>query len=239
MSSAPSLSGSHALSSASDEEESEYILRTQRLHWVRTALSAIIAFAAIAVVGCEGHSLIYYHQTDSFAKVQLFLWPKHVDLRPTHTLVATGAIIAALAALYTVVSLLPSPHPRTILLNALGSICALIGLVAAISAVGFIARLPGAFIFNDSSYGETIHSWTCKWAAVGGEETQDGDIISPSNFKRLCVETRVSFVLMCVLIGLETVFGAAAGLGWWLAIGMGKKRSAAAVDFETVTETKS
>jgi len=238
MSSAPSLSGSHALSSASDEQESEYILRTRRLHWARTALSVIITFAATAVLGCEAHSLIYYHQTHSFSKFWLFLWP-HIDLRPTHSLIATGAIITALAVLYTAVSFLPSPHPRTILLNALASIVAFIGLVSAISAVVFVARLPTPFIFDGSSYGETIHSWTCKWAAVGGEETQDGDIISPSNFKRLCVETRVSFVLMCVLIGLETVFGAAAGLGWWLAIGMGKKRSAAAVDFESVTETKS
>ena len=130
------------------------------------------------------------------------------------------------------------PHPRTILLNALSSIVAFIGLISAISAVVYIAQRPDPFILGGSSYGETIHSWTCKWAAVGGSDPQGGEIISPSNFKRLCVETRASFVLMCVLIGLETTFGAAAGLGWWLAIGMGKKRSAAAVDFETVTETK-
>jgi len=238
MSSAPSLSGSHALSSASDEQESEYIVRTRRLHWVRTALSAVITFAAIAVVGCEGHSLIYYQKTHSFDKFWLFLWP-NIDLRPTHTLIATGAIITALALLYTAVSFLPSPHPRTILLNALSSIVAFIGLISAISAVVFIANLPTPFILDGSSYGETIHSWTCKWAAVGGKDSQGDEIISPSNFMRLCVETRVSFILTCVLIGLETVFGAAAGLGWWLAIGMGKKRSAATVDFERVTERKS
>jgi hypothetical protein len=44
---------------------------------------------------------------------------------------------------------------------------------------------------------------------------------------------------MCLLIGLETVFAAAVGLGWWLAIGMGKKRNAATVSQEIIAEAKS
>src|SRR5689334_983520 len=105
---ASSLSGSNNLSSASDEEESEYLIRTRRLHWVRVALAVVIALSATTVVGCEGHSLFYYNQTHPYTKWWLFLWPKYLDLRPTCFLIASGAIITALAVFYTGVSVLPS-----------------------------------------------------------------------------------------------------------------------------------
>jgi hypothetical protein len=44
---------------------------------------------------------------------------------------------------------------------------------------------------------------------------------------------------MCLVIGLETVFAAAVGLGWWLAIGMGKKRNASGLSQEIIAEVKS
>ncbi|KAH8699143.1 hypothetical protein BGW36DRAFT_449306 [Talaromyces proteolyticus] len=178
-------------SHASDEQESVYLSKTRTLHWVRLGIAATILIAAAAVIGCESAPLHRYHETAKYSTVWLPLWPLNLDIRQTNALVACGAIIAFQAIIYIVASVLPSPRPRARLLNFLAAAIAITGLITA----------------------------TIGWQSLGsvnGTTSSGQSLTAPTDFSRMCVESRAGFVLLGLLIGLEIIMGFAAVAGYWL-----------------------
>ncbi|KAN0070209.1 hypothetical protein V8E54_011790 [Elaphomyces granulatus] len=212
---------------ASDEQESTYLTRTRILHQIRLGIAVLILAVATAVVGCEGAPLYHYNQTASFERLWLTLWPLNLDVRQTNALLACGSVIAFQALVYIIVALLPSPHPRTKLLNFLATITAGAGLVTAVVGVIFAVYLPSATYPSGFTQNETIHSWTCKWRTLEANNVtgQDGQPLhAPAGFSRDCIETRVGFVLLGLLIGIEAIMGAASAAGWFLERTVSKQR---------------
>lgn len=80
-------------------------------------------------------------------------------------------------------------------------------------------------INNGAYLGETIRTWTCKWSHADGREQKES-AQTLTKFHSLCAETRASYALMLALIGLEVLFGAVAGISWWLERGIERKRTA-------------
>ncbi|KAK2749976.1 hypothetical protein FQN55_002694 [Onygenales sp. PD_40] len=216
--------------SASDAEESAYLLRNKVFHWLRTSLSALIFIIAITVIACEAHSLHYYKQTIPYREWGLPLWPQGLDLRPTTALIASAAVIAALTSTYLVVACIPSPHARIILLNTLISLVAVGGLIASIAAIAFTTTVTDPRVNNGDNVGESIRSWTCRYSFRGGLDRNGELVEATGHFGRLCVETSASFALMSLLIAVEAVLTVGAAVGWWLEVGMERKRGAGGVE---------
>ncbi|KAK2751070.1 hypothetical protein FQN57_000145 [Myotisia sp. PD_48] len=234
MSSASSLSGSHAPSSASDHDESTYLSRGRTLHWTRIALSTVIFVMGVAVVGAESHPLYSYHQTVEYEKWWLSLWPAQLDVSPSVTLITCGTIIFVQNGAYAIVALFPSPRSRILLLNSFMSVKAVTGVVAAVAAVliSVVANNPH-YADGGARLGETIYSWTCTWGYAGGVDDITGEKIQAvAGFARICQESRASFTMMCILVALEFASCVLAGAGWWLEIDMNKKRKDAVGAFQ-------
>ena len=225
----PPLSSSlNSRGSASSSAELTYLRQTHVLNWVRLALSIICAGTGAAVVGCEAHASHRYHATHLNDQWWLPLWPQYFDMRPTTGLMVGGVLIAATSLVYLLVSPVPSvcllshlvvndshspspsqPHSRILTSNVIFTSSAFIGIVAAIFAVVYDAQITRNIGHNR----DTLQSWTCKWSEG---TAQQGLAFSPVDFKRLCVESEVSFVLAAVLVGLEAVSLMVAGVGWWV-----------------------
>lgn len=107
MSLVTSNSGSYGESCASDEEECAYLTQNHILHWVRIALSTIIAVIAIAALACEAHAVHYHNQTGHFAERGLVFWPAELDLRSSQAIIACSTIIHFQALAYIIIAFLP------------------------------------------------------------------------------------------------------------------------------------
>ncbi|OJI85186.1 hypothetical protein ASPTUDRAFT_102619, partial [Aspergillus tubingensis CBS 134.48] len=223
-------------STASIEEESKFLTRTQHLRHTRLALAILTFLTSIPTIACEAIALHHYRQTSPYARVWLNLWPLNLDLRPTIALLACGCVIAFQNLLYIVTAVIPSPRPHIRLLNLLAAATALSGFIAALVGLIFVIYQPGAKHPSGFSEMETLHSWTCKWGVVrdgydsvgssgnstisastsGSYNVTAGDVTAPVHFKRDCDVTSAGFILLCVLLGLEVVMGVVVGLGVWV-----------------------
>ncbi|BCR93498.1 uncharacterized protein AKAW2_10542S [Aspergillus luchuensis] len=222
-------------STASIEEESKFLTRTQHLRHTRLALAILTFLTTIPTIACEAIALHHYRQTSPYARVWLNLWPLNLDLRPTIALLACGCVVAFQNLLYIVTAVIPSPRPHIRLLNLLAAATALSGFIAALVGLIFVIYQPGAKHPSGFSEMETLHSWTCKWGvvrdgydSVSGNSTISastsgsynatvgGDVTAPVHFKRDCDVTSAGFVLLCVLLGLEVVMGVVVGVGVWV-----------------------
>ncbi|CAK37243.1 hypothetical protein CBS63078_4724 [Aspergillus niger] len=218
-------------STASIEEESKFLTRTQHLRHTRLALAILTFLTSIPTIACEAVALHHYRQTSPYARVWLNLWPLNLDLRPTIALLACGCVIAFQNLLYIVTAVVPSPRPHIRLLNLLAAATALSGFIAALVGLVFVIYQPGAKHPSGFSEMETLHSWTCKWGVVRDDYTSSGDgtvsasasynatggdVTVPVHFKRDCEVTRAGFALLCVLLGLEVVMGGVVAVGVWV-----------------------
>ena len=67
------------------------------VYLVRTGIAAITLATSIAVIACVGVSLRDYSDSHPKGQWLLPLWPTHVDLRPSHTVLGCGITIAVLS----------------------------------------------------------------------------------------------------------------------------------------------
>ncbi|GKZ26116.1 hypothetical protein AbraIFM66951_006426 [Aspergillus brasiliensis] len=237
-------------STASIEEESKFLTRTQQLRHTRLALAILTFLTSIPTIACEAIALHHYRQTSPYARVWLNLWPLNLDLRPTIALIACGCVIAFQNLLYIVTAVVPSPRPHIRLLNLLAAATALSGFIAALVGLIFVIYQPGAKHPSGFSEMETLHSWTCKWGVVRDDEYSSGsgngtvsasysnstgrDVTAPVHFKRDCEVTRAAFVLLCVLLGLEVVMGGVVALGVWVERKVGGLRGKMGLSLEDI-----
>ena len=78
--------------------------------WVylfRIAIAATTLATSIAVIACAGVSLHAYSESHSNGDWLLPLWPTHVDLRPTHTVLGCGITIAIMSIAYLAAAFAP------------------------------------------------------------------------------------------------------------------------------------
>ncbi|KAJ5332952.1 hypothetical protein MYU51_005387 [Penicillium brevicompactum] len=217
MTSISSIAGSGRAYS-SDMEESTFLKRNRVIHVLRLALSFVILAIAVAVVACEAPPLRRYKSTSQWAPAGLALWPLNFDLRPTVAAITCGCIVAVLNMVYIVTALMPSPYSRIKPLNIYASASALAGFVTSLVSLLFIIYRPASSHPAGFSKNETLQSWTCKWKAGA-----DGTTI-PHGFDRDCMNTRAGFVLICVLIGMETFIGVLAAIGTWFQRDVARRR---------------
>ncbi|KAL1953127.1 hypothetical protein VTO42DRAFT_3562 [Malbranchea cinnamomea] len=234
MSAPASLTGSNA-SFASDEDESKYLKRTLWLHWARIGLAGLLQVIALIAIACEAHPLHYYHQTRQYEDMWLFLWPQHLEVRPSVAFIVCNTLVFVAATVYVVVALLPSPRSRIIVLNYLASAVSLISLACSCVAIGIHMVFENPREYNGVILGETIHSWTCTWSFSHVHEYTDRDeppehIEGVKDFGPLCQETRVALGMTSTLIALDFFFCVSAAIGWWLEKVMIQKRSAAVAE---------
>ncbi len=102
------ISQDHFIPTDQDVLEAEYLIKRNRLRYVRIALFALVLVSSLAIVGCTAHPLLVYHRSHAQVDWWLPLWPQHFDLRPTHALVAAASAIAGMSLLVLEVSLVPS-----------------------------------------------------------------------------------------------------------------------------------
>lgn len=103
-----------------------------------------------------------------------------------------------------------------ILLSLSVSILGLAGAVFGIAYATYISSRPG-------DERDDLTSWTCRW--VDGAERVDrmfenglAELAAPQGFKRVCVETKVGFVLLAVLVGVESLVVILTGLRAWVEV---------------------
>ncbi len=77
------------------------------VYLLRIAVAAITLAASIPVIACAGVSLHAYSDSHSNGDWLLPLWPTHVDLRPTHTVLGCGITIAILSIAYLAAAFAP------------------------------------------------------------------------------------------------------------------------------------
>ncbi|KKK12245.1 hypothetical protein ARAM_004862 [Aspergillus rambellii] len=229
MTSAASLTGSYHASCASDAEESSFLKQTRYLRWIRIGLAFIILGVSVSLIACEAVPYRYYKKTSSYERVELYLWPLNLDIRPTIAMLACGCVVAFLSLFFIVVALLPSPHSHIRRINMAGVAKSVCGFITALIGVVFAIYLPGSLYPSGFSENETLHSWTCKWKVSHSVPSvlSSGDNEAappPSHFARDCAATHAGFALLGLLIGLEVLMIIASGLGTWLELSVAKKR---------------
>ena len=90
-----------------DLSVARYSKQSRILEWSRIVLSGINLIVAVAITACAGVALRAYSASHIQPEWLLPLWPLHVDLRPTHAMLACGIIITILSLVYMVVSFAP------------------------------------------------------------------------------------------------------------------------------------
>ncbi|KAI9802148.1 MAG: hypothetical protein M1833_002069 [Piccolia ochrophora] len=221
---------SHFVPTAADEREAQHLLNRRRLRHLRSGLNVLALILSIAILGCTGHAYQIYNDTSFAARYWLPLWPKDMDIRPTHAMIASSTIIAFMSLSVLAVTFVPTPHSRITLLNHLSALTGVNGLILAVFNVAY----------NQTASADTIMSWSCRYTYASSE--------SHVNYQRACDETvrfppllRIltllhdstlsfvqvaSFDMMVALIGVETLVLASAALGFWMESRIDKMRRA-------------
>ncbi|KAI9755472.1 MAG: hypothetical protein M4579_004263 [Chaenotheca gracillima] len=182
-----------------DEQEAGYLLNRSRIHWLRTGLTLLVLAISLTITGCLAHSLHIFHETNVAPGWWLPLWPQDVNTRPTITLLGVSSAIAFLSLILSVASVIPSPYPRTTLLNGLAALASLVGLVLSIVGVAYYGARSG------DANPATLQNWSCSFS----------EISAPANFGRVCTENRVGINLSILLIVLQILLVGLAGAGFW------------------------
>ncbi len=123
------------------------------------------------------------------------------------------------------------PQRLYLLTILLSTSLSVVGLAASVVGVAYTTHITNA----DGYDRDDIQSWTCRWvdgAADANKLFTNGlaGIAYPSGFKRVCRETQAGFNLLAILIGLETVLVAVAGLGAWMEVRMRRAERDGGVD---------
>lgn len=79
----------------------------KKVHSVRIVLFGIVLIASVAVIGFSGSSLRKYGDVGSQADWVVPLWPRNIDLRPSHAILACGIITAVFSLTYLIASFIP------------------------------------------------------------------------------------------------------------------------------------
>ncbi|KAL4977024.1 hypothetical protein BDW66DRAFT_133759 [Aspergillus desertorum] len=237
---AESYHGSYHASCASNEEESSFLKRIRLLHWARLGLSSLALAISIAIIACDAVPYRHYRKTSSFEHIGLYLWPLNLDIRPTIAILACGCVVTSLNLIFIVVALLPSPHSHIRRANLAAVATSTSSFIATVVSLVFVIYLPGSSYPNNFSDVETLYSWTCKWKASHnlplGFSDDSSETVTPApvHFGRDCAATRAAFVLLGILIGVEVIMGAAAGVGTWLELSVARRRGQEQYQLEKV-----
>ena len=84
----------------------------KKVHWVRFLLFGVAFGASVAVVGFSGSALHNYSEIGPQGDWMIPLWPKTVDLRPAHTILAFGITTTVFSLTYLVASFVPLVSSR-------------------------------------------------------------------------------------------------------------------------------
>ncbi|KAI9810757.1 MAG: hypothetical protein M1827_006095 [Pycnora praestabilis] len=204
-------SPTHFISTASDEREAVYLRNRNLLNRARIALAVVVLAASLAIVGCTAHPLHIYGQTHLSVSWWLPLWPEHFELRATRGLLGCAVVMAVVSVGYLGVAMVPSPRPRTTLLNHLAALTGTLSLFLSIFSVVFFEVLDGK---RDT---DTLLSWTCRW-----NNTVKG---APTDFGRICAESRFSIYTMIILIAFSFVMLGLAAVGFVMEKNITKARA--------------
>ncbi|KAI9721826.1 MAG: hypothetical protein M1812_002162 [Candelaria pacifica] len=204
------ISQAHFIPTDQDELEAEYLLKRNRLHFVRIGFFTLVLAGSLAAVGCTAHPLLVYHRSHAQVDWWLPLWPQHFDLRPTVALCVAGGVTAGLNLVGLVVALVPSPRPRTKLLNIITAVAGIVGLVVTVFGVAYFNALDG------KRGRDTLLSWTCQWSDVVKS--------APADFRRICIESKFSLDMMVLLVIFEVMTLGLAAWGFYMELKMAKAR---------------
>ena len=194
------------------------------LHLMRIAIAAITLGISIAVIACTAVSLKAYSDSHVGAEWLLPLWPLHVDLRPSHTVLGCGITIAVFGLAYLAAAFIPmvcrtrAERIRTLLtsvsqsrklhnLNIVSSIFSPLALLATLFTTIYASDLTNNLA--DSASSGTLNSWTCKWQGLDRAGV-------PANFIEICNEATVALDLVIFLVVMEVLAVGATAWGWWI-----------------------
>ena len=197
--------------------------QARRLHLIRITIAAITLGTSIAVISCTAVSLRAYSDSHLGPEWLLPLWPLHVDLRPSHTVLGCGITIAAFSLVYLAVAFIPlvchpcSQRSPTLLikplqprklhnLNIVSSIFSFLALFAALFTTIYASNITNNLATSTSS--GTLNSWTCKWQGL--------DSLAPAKFLEICNEGTAALDLIIFLVIMQVLAVCATAWGWWI-----------------------
>ncbi|KAL9002700.1 MAG: hypothetical protein Q9188_004381 [Gyalolechia gomerana] len=192
--------------SPNDVLASEYQSRAKLLHWLRIATSVVTLLASIITIACTARALQTYNTTRDNADWVLPLWPASVDLRPTHSMLACGVIIAVMSIFYIVAALAPTALRALRTLNLIFTMLAFLTTFLTIFTTAFASTINSHL--SNSTQAGTLSSWTCKWQGFGSA--------TPGHFSEICVESTAALDVVILMIVIEVFSVLLAGWGWWV-----------------------
>ncbi|KAL8719423.1 MAG: hypothetical protein Q9225_003566 [Loekoesia sp. 1 TL-2023] len=181
-------------------------LHAKILHWMRIAISLITLLASIIIIAFSARALQTYTSTRDHAEWVLPLWPASVDLRPTHSILACGVILAVTSIAYVVVALAPTPLRALRTLNLISTILAFLSIFLTIFTTVFATTIDSHL--SNSTQAGTLASWTCKWQGFGSA--------APGHFSDICAESNAALDVVILMIVIELFGVLLAGWGWWV-----------------------
>ncbi|KAL8937130.1 MAG: hypothetical protein Q9216_004577 [Gyalolechia sp. 2 TL-2023] len=181
--------------------------RARLVHWLRIATSTVTFVASIIIIACTARALQSYNTTRDNADWVLPLWPASVDLRPTHSLLACGVLIAVTSIFYIIAALAPTPLRAMRTLNLIFTILAFLSTFLTIFTTAFAATINSRH--SDSTQAGTLASWTCRWQGFGSS--------APGHFSEICAESKAALDVVILMIVIEVFSVLLAGWGWWVA----------------------
>ncbi|KAK3178068.1 hypothetical protein OEA41_000200 [Lepraria neglecta] len=188
------------LQAARNEEQARW------LHLMRIAIAAITLGTSIAVISCIAVSLKAYSDSHLGAEWLLPLWPLHVDLRPSHTVLGCGTTISVFSLVYLAAAFIPMPR-KLHNLNIISSIFSFLALFATLFTTIYASDLTNNLA--DSTSSGTLNSWTCKWQGLDSAG-------APARFIEICNEGTAALDLVIFLAIVEVLAVGATAWGWWI-----------------------
>ncbi|KAL2038993.1 hypothetical protein N7G274_008333 [Stereocaulon virgatum] len=176
------------------------------LHLMRIAIAAVTLGISIAVIACTAVSLKAYSDSHYGAEWLLPLWPLHVDLRPSHTVLGCGITIAVFGLAYLAATFIPMSR-KLHNLNIISSIFSFLALFATLFTTIYASDLTNNLA--DSASSGTLNSWTCKWQGLDKAGV-------PANFIEICNEATVALDLVIFLVVMEVLAVGTTAWGWWI-----------------------
>ncbi|KAI0512790.1 hypothetical protein F5B22DRAFT_293509 [Xylaria bambusicola] len=168
------------------------------LNGICVGLTALALVSGITILGTSANAILVYNNTHVSSAFNLALWPEAFDLRPTVAQVVGSSIIILASLVSLIFSRVQVLHNQRVMHTSLTFIAPFVGFVAALIGISFYYGV------NASSTVDTLQSWSCRWSSVNMR-------IEPY-FGTLCRQSQTALYLSVILVPVELVILAAAGV---------------------------
>ncbi|KAI0400379.1 hypothetical protein F4802DRAFT_610174 [Xylaria palmicola] len=168
------------------------------LDGLRVGLTALAFLSGITILGTSANAIMIYNDTHVPGDFNLALWPDEFDLRPTVALVVASSIIVLASLVSLLLSKAGTLQNRVLVHTSVTFMAPMVGFAAALVGVVFF------YAVNASTTVDTLQSWSCQWRYA--------DMRLQPHFNTLCDQSRTALYLAVILVPVEFIILAIAGV---------------------------